>query len=323
MNNRRVKITLIAASFLATSMISLYVGKKIGIPFVRREGQYSIGIYTGESPFSLAPAPNVNNPVLTAKDVTDIQARFVADPFMVQESNNWYMFFEVMNARTNKGEIGFATSRDGFNWTYKQIVLKEPFHLSYPYVFKWNNEFYMIPESHEAYAVRLYRAVDFPNKWSFVQELFSGDYVDPSIFYYDGRWWMFASEGIRNDVLHLLYADNLTGTWVKHPNSPIILGDANIARPGGRVLAFDNRIFRFTQDCDPTYGNQIQAFEVTELTTESYTEKEVAENPILKPSSSGWNAEKMHHIDLHRTAENKWLACVDGYGEFWAFGLRY
>ena len=70
-----------------------------------------------------------------------------------------------------------------------------------------------------------------------------------------------------NDLLRLYYANDLMGPWIEHPKSPIVAGDANIARPGGRVVVFDGRIVRYTQDDDPTYGNQVRAFEITELTT--------------------------------------------------------
>jgi hypothetical protein len=40
-----------------------------------------------------------------------------------------------------EGEIGLATSEDGLKWDYKQVVLNEPFHLSYPYVFEWQVRF--------------------------------------------------------------------------------------------------------------------------------------------------------------------------------------
>ncbi|GAH11745.1 unnamed protein product, partial [marine sediment metagenome] len=159
-------------------------------------------------------------------------------------------------------------------------------------------------------------------KWSFVATLLYGNYVDPSIFRYDGRWWMFGETDPKgNDTLRLYYADDLIGPWIEHPESPIIEGDANIARPGGRVLVFDGLIVRYTQDDDPTYGNQVRAFEITELTTLSYEEKEVPENPILKTSGTGWNSDGMHHIDAHQIDENKWIACVDGYKGSFGFGF--
>jgi hypothetical protein len=36
-------------------------------------------------------------------------------------------------------------SRDAFSWTYQGVVLREQFHLSYPYVFRWNEEIFLIP----------------------------------------------------------------------------------------------------------------------------------------------------------------------------------
>ena len=172
----------------------------------------------------------------------------------------------------------------------------------------------MILESTEANSIRLYKAVDFPKQWSFYGILLNGNYVDPSIFSYEDRWWIFAETNPgENDTLSLYYANNLLGPWTEHPKSPIIKGDANIARPGGRVIIFDNRIIRYTQDDDPTYGNQVRAFEITELTTTNYKEKEVSKSPILKASGSGWNSEGIHNIDPHQIYENEWIACVDGF----------
>ena len=159
---------------------------------VAREHVWSIGIYSGESPVDLKPAKGIRNPVLTGKSVSDVPALFVADPFMVRAGRTWYMFFEVMNRQSRKGEIGVATSRDGLHWKYQQIVLAEPFHLSYPYVFGWENDYYMVPESFQAGAARLYRAVEFPTRWSFIGDLLTGPYfADSSVLRFDDRWWLF------------------------------------------------------------------------------------------------------------------------------------
>lgn len=293
------------------------------IPFVREKGEWSIGIYIGDSIFNLAPSQNIKNPVLTAEDVTDISAYFIADPFMVRENSTWYMFFEVYNNHTLQGDIGYAVSSDGFNWTYQHIVLDESFHLSYPYVFQWEGAYYMIPESHEVGSLRLYKALRFPSEWNFIGTLLTGIYKDPSIFRYDNRWWLFAQTNPEaNDTLCLYYADTLTGPWIKHPKNPLIIGDANIARPGGRVLVYD-RIIRYVQDDYPTYGNQVRAFEVTVLTTENYEEREASEPIVIKASGTGWNKDGMHHVDAHQIDEKTWIACVDGYREHLVFGWMY
>lgn len=275
---------------------------------------WSIGICVGESLFHLRAPQGADNPMLTRESVSDVPAKFVADPFMVRRDGIWYMFFEVLNQRTDKGEIGLAISHDGLDWTYRQIILTEPFHLSYPDVFEWNGGYYMIPETLRAGAVRLYKADDFPTRWSYVDRLVDVSCADPSIFHFDDKWWMFGcSTPYRHDTLRLYFAEDLRGPWAEHPDSPIVESNQRTARPGGRVLVLNDKIIRFAQDCIPVYGTRVRAFEISELTTSSYVEKENVNSPVLTPSGSGWNALGMHHIDPHLMPGGQWIACVDGF----------
>jgi hypothetical protein len=177
------------------------------------------------------------------------------------------------------------------------------------------NEYYMVPESHQAHSIRLYKASKFPTEWSFVGNLISDSFfLDPSLFHYANKWWLFTetNSDYKNDTLRLYYADELLGPWFEHPNSPIINSNPHIARPGGRVLVMNDKIIRYAQDCQPDYGIQVRAFEIIELTTVSYYEREVDGNPVLTPSGTGWNGSGMHHIDPHLTQDGRWIACVDG-----------
>ena len=279
--------------------------------------QWSIGIYSGESPLTLHPDENVDNPVLTRANISDVEATFIADPFMISVENGWYMFFEVMNQRTGKGEIGYATSDGALKWTYHQIVLREPFHLSYPYIFEWQNAYYMIPESYEAKSVRLYKAMDFPRRWSLVETLLEGDdFVDPSIFYFNHRWWLLvdlARPPYYAGILRLFHGDNLEGPWVEHPRSPIIEDNPHIARPAGRVIVSTGSVIRYAQDCCPVYGSRVRAFEIDELTPTSYHEQTFDFSPIVEASGTGWNESGMHHLDPHLVGQGRWIACVDGF----------
>jgi hypothetical protein len=135
-------------------------------------------------------------------------------------------------------------------------------------------------------------------------------------------WWLFTAS-TKSDTLRLYYASELCGPWIEHPKNPIVRGDANIDRPGGRILVLDGCVFRYAQDDEPVYGTQVRAFEITELTTINYEEKEVGENPILEASGAGWNRNGMHHIDPHQIDEDKWIATVDGWKEVLVFGFKY
>ena len=75
----------------------------------------------------------------------------------------------------------------------------------------------------------------------------------------------------------------------------------------------DGALYRMGQDCHPTYGNQVHAFQITTLSTTAYREKMI-ETPVVRATSKGWNAKAMHHVDLHQTGRNEWIAAVDALG---------
>lgn len=279
----------------------------------RPEPVWSIGIRTGPSPWALA-APPGDAPVLTAADVTDVSATSVADPFIVQRDGRWWMFCEVDDWLARKGAIGLATSVDGLAWRYERIVLAEDFHLSYPCVFEHAGDMWMVPETTQARAVRLYRARRFPDAWEHVADLVGGEpLADATPFQHAGHWWMLADAGGEaNDTLRLFVADDLLGPWREHPQSPVVRCDATRARPAGPVIAVDGRLVRLAQNCLPTYGTEVRALEVVTLSPRDYADRPLAP-PLAGPSGRGWNALGMHHLAVARRADGSWLAAVDGW----------
>lgn len=287
--------------------------------------KWSIGIYQGKSPFALASANN--NPVLHALDISDLEADFIADPFMVRHQEQWFLFFETLpkisstSIASDKyvpestcGVIGLAISNNGIDWHYQGTVLREPWHLSYPHVFEVEGVHYMLPETLGADCIRLYRADKFPTHWSPVADLLPGRHADATPFYYRHHWWIFSCPTPEShDTLELHFASHLIGPWYPHPKNPLIDRNARIARPAGRVLVWQDKIFRFAQDCVPRYGSQVRMFEITHLSKQEYAEQECEHSPLLVPTGHGWNGRNMHHIDLHQQGPEQWIACVDGY----------
>jgi hypothetical protein len=296
---------------------------------VSKEWEWSIGMYEGASPHEMDPLADVHNPVLSAADVTDVKARFVADPFMISEDSRWYMFFEVFNALTNKGEIGLASSHDGMTWRYEQIILRESFHLSYPYIFKDNEKCYMMPECHTEEGIIFYEAIEFPYHWRRGPVVLRGTFHDSSIVYFADKWWLFAySEPCRHSTLRLYFADDPVGAWEEHPRSPIVDGNARTARPAGRILDRGNCLIRFAQDCSRRYGQAVNAFEITTLTESDYEEEEISHGPVIRNAGlfgrgCKWNRHGMHHIDPQQLESRKWIACVDGCRKFLSIRIEY
>lgn len=275
------------------------------------QARWSIGLYRGDHPLSLAPHPGVAPVILGWDHVTDVVADFVADPFCHRVGSAHVLFFEVWNRTRSRGEIACASSADLMTWRYDGVVLREAIHLSYPCVFASGPDIFMIPETREAQAVRLYRAEAFPHRWRLVRELLHGDFADATPFYHEGRWWLFVHRGL--DELRLYSAPALDAPFEEHPASPLVAGNRRLSRPAGRLLAHNGRVLRFAQDAWPNYGSRVRALEIDQLSTETYAEHEVPESPILEGSGRGWNALGMHHVELLPQADGRWLALVDGY----------
>lgn len=276
---------------------------------------WAISIYTGPSPVDLRPAGDPRVPVLGARDVTDADAVFVADPFIQRSDDGWHMFFEVFDRSTQLGRIAVATSSDGLQWSYEQVVLAEPFHLSYPHVVVWDGQHYMVPETMSQDCVFLYRARNYPTGWERDQVLLEGGpFNDASVFRHDGLWWMFVetSDSVWFDTLRLYHAKDLHGPWIEHPRSPIVKGDATSARPAGRIVSHGGRLLRYAQDCSTVYGGSVSAFAILQLDTSGYRERRIGDGPVLRPAARGWNDLGMHQVDAHEIAPGRWLACVDG-----------
>ncbi len=309
-------VPLVAIAIIAGAWALMHFRSTGQLPFLHRESVWSIAMYEGISPFELQPMDANNRPVLTAADVTDVPALFVADPFMIQDDGKWLMFVEVLNSATHQGDIGVATSEDGLEWKYDRIVLDESTHLSYPSIHRVDDKWYMLPQADDG--VHFYEATAFPYEWQKVHTVLSGDhFADPTLFQYEDLWWMFVARSGTHDELRLYYASNVFGEWTEHPASPIVTNNADIARPGGHVMWLNGNPVRLTQDCAPRYGNQLLGFEITTLTPTDYAERPLDTGPILTNGSHTWNSTGMHHSDAHQMKDGSWRAVVDGHTKRW------
>jgi hypothetical protein len=325
MKNIFRKIPWLALFFLSLGFAGgIVVGIKRGVPFVTQREQWTIGIYRSDSPFHFNKLEGWINPLFRAEDVTDVPAKFVADPFLIKTDRDWNLFFEVYNNDTQQGDLAGATSKNTWTWKYQNVIIDESFHLSFPYVFESDGDYYLIPESFEDNSIRLYKADDFPTKWSYVKTLVEGrDYVDNAIVFYNGKWWLFSSV-TSNDKLYLHYADSLEGSWKEHPQSPIVVDDVHKARPSGRLLIYDGKLYRFTMDVAPPVGtHRVMAYEITEISPTIYSERLAQEEPVVMASGSGWNRDAMHQLDPVQVDDDSWIASVDGFGKYWIFGWKY
>lgn len=212
--------------------------------------------------------------------------RFWADPHVIHKEEKIFIFVEEFIYKKGKGHISVIEMDLQGHYKAPVSVLVENYHLSYPFVFEYDQKYFMIPESNENNGIDLYESVDFPSKWEFRTCLLSNiDAKDTTLFYYQGKWWLFTgitdNPGAKPEVeLHIFYAEDLFSTkWQPHRLNPVI-SDVTTARPAGRLFMEDGKVYRPSQDCSKSYGYGININEIQQLTPDEYSEKKVAE---IKP----------------------------------------
>lgn len=289
-----------------------FLGTKLKyFPLYFIKDTFSIGIMRGDSPFLLKDCSKMINPIIKFSDINDFTCRFVADPFLYFSDNTYFIFYEAMDMNLKRAKICYSYSSDLKNWIYGGIAISEKYHLSYPYLFEYNNKIFLIPETHQKCEVRLYECLDFPNQWEYRHTLLKGKYCEPSIVFHDSNWYLFLTE-MDSSCLRLFYSDQLTDNWKEHPKSPIVLNDKSKARSAGRIINYKSSLYRFSQDCTNIYGENIRAHNIKIMSKLEYKEEEYSKNPILKPTGRGWNSHRTHHIDVSEESPDNWLGVVDG-----------
>jgi hypothetical protein len=246
-------------------MIARKVSNLVMKPFQRRE-HWQVALRNGAGAFNV---------------VQDDGARFYADPFLHRANGRTFLFVEEYPYADRRGVISVAEVAGDRLLTAPVPVLRRPYHLSYPFVFQHEGEFYMIPETGENRSIELYRAVEFPWKWELSTVLMKGAvFSDATILFHDGLWWLFVTADwfgtSTQDQLSIFYSESLQGDWKPHPANPV-KWDSRFSRPAGRIVQQSGRLFRPAQNCDRTYGAGIVWFEITELTSTHFSERRMAD----------------------------------------------
>lgn len=200
---------------------------------------------------------------------------FLADPFGVWRDGALHMFVEAYDYRTRHGVIDALTFDADLRLRDRRTVLREPWHLSYPFLLEAEGETWMIPEAHRSGGVTLYRAAEFPNRWEAAGRLdLDTPAVDPTLFRHAGLWWMAyspsGSQAMKQGRLHLAHAEALAGPWRVHPGNPVRIDRAS-SRPGGTPFVHDGVLTLPVQDCAATYGGGVRLLRIHELTTDHFT----------------------------------------------------
>ena len=96
-----------------------------------------------------------------------------ADPLLYSFREKECIFMEAFDRKAGLGIIAFSERKEN-EWTTPKIIIKENFHLSYPMIFQYKQELYMMPETSTAEKVVLYHCIKFPGEWEKQQTFLDG-----------------------------------------------------------------------------------------------------------------------------------------------------
>lgn len=221
--------------------------------------------------------------------------KFWADPFVISKDNNHYIFIEEYLFKTDKGHISVLKLNEKGNLLSTETVIEKPYHMSYPFIFKHDELYYMVPETGSNNTIELYKCTDFPGKWEFVKNIMENLAAkDTTLFFYNNKWWLFTSLIERNTAtisyneLFLYYSDDLfSSNWQSHPKNPIV-NNHKLSRPAGKIFIKDNKMYRPSQDCSGIYGRALNISCITKLSETDYEEELISKTePIWDKNIKG------------------------------------
>lgn len=223
-----------------------------------------------------------------------------ADPFLFHHEGECYLFYEAYARGDRKAYIGVGR----FNGDAVEpigVALERPYHLSYPCVFRDGDEIFMIPETHQARRLEVWRCSQFPLKWELHATALEGQSpADSVLTRHDGKWWLFTNLSdfhAYEDHCSELYVFEVDGpelTRVEpHKHNPVVIGSTE-TRGAGRIFEHEGKLLRPSQlNANGVYGYGLNIMEIDELTLEDYREHCIRTiTPGFKPGLRG-----CHHFD--------------------------
>jgi hypothetical protein len=223
---------------------------------------------------------------------------FFADPFPIEINGEIYLFVEEYLIEEKKGVISVLKYQDS-NFIYLGVVLDLNYHISFPYIYQVGSDIFMIPEQSQSGFIAIYKAIDFPLKWTLVKKLIEDvDAADTTVFYYNNLYWLFSnidttSSGIHSSEIHIFYSDSLlSDSWIPHPQNSVQEITPFGKRNASQIFFKNDKLYRFGQiQGNSFYGKGLALFEV-ELNKHNYSEKLIKD---FTPNFSS-RIKGMHHI---------------------------
>ena len=204
--------------------------------------------------------------------------RFLADPNLVKIKNKHFIFVEDCDVRSAKAEIACYEILKNQKCVKRYgCAIKEKYHLSFPFTFKFENKLYISVESSSNQSINIYRNGESPLSWEIVAQHRFKDLIpiDPIIFYRNGKWWLIFSELNSENEMYIFYSeDPINGLWESHENNPVIIS-SEYSRNGGFIKEGEI-CYRIAQKSGfNNYGKSMTLMRIENISEKTFVEIQV------------------------------------------------
>lgn len=201
-----------------------------------------------------------------------------ADPFVAKHQDKTFIIFEIDNHQSPHGYLGACEIFADGTHSEVRTILNCEYHLSYPFIFNYNNQWFMIPETSANKTIELWQAVDFPYQWQKKQVLIDNiEAVDSTLYQHNGLFYLLTSTKQNTkkfgNRLDIFYSDDLlTGQWQAHQHNPV-KNNLLYERPAGNIFTFEQKLYRPVQDSIKRYGGAMELRQIQQLSPQQYSEQ--------------------------------------------------
>ena len=185
-----------------------------------------------------------------------------ADPFLFEHDGKTYLFYERYDRKKKKGLIAYRTVEEDLTYSDPQIAIEENFHMSFPHIFTYNEEIYIIPETSAVGQIRLYRALDFPSKWELVKTVLADFPAVDTIVFNSNEQGIVLHTSLGDSCKvenYIIECDN-TFNFIKKYKVKDFSERGN--RNAGKIKHRNGKMIRVGQDCSgKVYGKGLVMYE--------------------------------------------------------------
>ncbi len=187
--------------------------------------------------------------------------RWFADPFFLHvDEQRIILLAEEFRYQDKKGRLSkLVVNRYNYYLEELKVILEEPYHLSFPFIYRKDGQVYIIPESSKSGQTDVYTYHEETDEVKKVALLCHLPLTDAILVDMpNGCQCVLSTKEPTQNKDHLqIYAVDTKGWQMTEKPLQDVRFESNIARNAGDVFWVDGELYRPAQDCNKGYGHGV------------------------------------------------------------------